>query len=380
MRGILVALPFAVLTALGFSVPAGPDHPTLPKSAAQDKLPFATGRIAPPPETFLAMNTEQQPSQPAAPAAEPELKYATGRVAPTKAMYESLQDRQVFLPRGVADFPDATEKQWDSRAHGWVGPIKNQGQCGSCWDFSGTGIVEIAFVKAGILKRDQPLSEQYTLSCYGNGGCNGDDNTIVLKHAKQVGIPLTSDYGNYTANTAPCRLRQGTKLYQIDTWGLADGRAGYEKIGNTQKIKNAIKACGAVGVAICADGRLGNVRPGEVFRGNARMINHEVILVGWDDTKIPGKTCWLLRNSWGKWGGSTPEGPDGYCWIEEGANGVGTQPVYAVVAGSPGPDPEPDNIHDLDRKHKIIVIAAVVGSMLLIVVIGVIILRKLKGK
>ena len=372
MRGILVALPFAVLTALGFSVPAGPDHPTLPKSAAQDKLPFATGRIAPPPETFLAMNTEQQPSQPAAPAAEPELKYATGRVAPTKAMYESLQDRQVFLPRGVADFPDATEKQWDSRAHGWVGPIKNQGQCGSCWDFSGTGIVEIAFVKAGILKRDQPLSEQYTLSCYGNGGCNGDDNTIVLKHAKQVGIPLTSDYGNYTANSAPCKLKQGTKLYQIDTWGLADGRAGYEKVGNTQKIKNAIKACGSVGVAICADGRLGQVRPGEVFRGNNRQINHEVILVGWDDTKVPGKTCWIMRNSWGEgWGDR------GYCLIEEGANGVGTQPVYAVVAGAPGPDPEPENINDIRRRY--IMVGLVVVGAILIVVVGVLVIRKLKG-
>lgn len=377
MRGLLVALPFAVLTALGFSVPAGPDHPTLAKAVVDgDKLPYATGRIAPPPETFLAMHTEQQPSQPAAPAAEPELKYATGRVAPTREMYASIQDRQATLPRGVADFPDATEKQWDSRTHGWVGPIKNQGQCGSCWDFSGTGIIEIAFVKAGILKPNQPLSEQYTLSCYGNGGCNGDDNTVVLKHAKQVGLPLTADYGNYTANTAPCRMKQGIKLYQVDTWGLADGKAGYEKIGNTQKIKNAIKACGSVGVAICADGRLGNVKPGEVFRGNNRSINHEVILVGWDDTKSPGKTVWIMRNSWGEgWGDR------GYCWIEESANGVGTQPVYAVVAGAPdpdpGPNPEPDNINDVRRRY--IMVGLVIVEAILIVVVGVLVIRKLKG-
>lgn len=370
MRGLIVAAPLLIAAAIGISLP---QHRSVATASEPGKLIYATGRIAPPPETFLAMagKEEQQPQQPA----EPELKYATGRVAPTREMYASIQDRQSTLPRGVADFPEATEKVWDSREKGWVGPIKNQGQCGSCWDFSGTGIVEIAFIKAGILKKNQPLSEQYTLSCYGNGGCNGDDNTVVLKHAAQIGLPLTSDYGNYQARSgrsAPCQFKNGTKLYQIDTWGLADGRAGYEKVGNTQKIKNAIKACGSVGVAICADGRLGNVKPGEVFRGNARQINHEVILVGWDDTKSPGKTAWIMRNSWGEgWGDR------GYCLIEEGANGVGTQPVYAVVAGAPGPDPEPENINDIRRRY--IMVGLVVVGAILIVVVGVLVIRKLKG-
>ena len=35
--------------------------------------------------------------------------------------------------------------QWDSRAQGLIGPIKDQAQCGSCWDFSGTGCVEVAY-------------------------------------------------------------------------------------------------------------------------------------------------------------------------------------------------------------------------------------------
>src|SRR5580698_6352631 len=66
-----------------------------------------------------------------------------------------------------------TPATWDSRNHNWVGPIQDQQQCGSCWDFSGTGIIEIAYNKAGIGGGPGTfiLSEEYTLSCYRNGGC-----------------------------------------------------------------------------------------------------------------------------------------------------------------------------------------------------------------
>ena len=64
-------------------------------------------------------------------------------------------------------------------------------------------------------------------------------------------------------------------------------------------------------------------------------IDHDVILDGWDDTLVTGKTVWDLRNSW-----SPSRCENGYIRIMEGANLVGTEAVFAV-APTPVPPPGP---------------------------------------
>ncbi len=216
-----------------------------------------------------------------------------------------------------------TPSSWDSRKLGIVGPIKDQKACGSCWDFSGTGIIEVAFNKAGIGggAKEFVLSEEYSLSCYRNGQCNGDDNTTVLDWAKAHGLPLTAQYGPYKAAPGHCLYKPSMKLYRPDDWGFADSSGG-SGVTPTPDIKAAIMHYGAVGCAIAADDAFENHPAGSVFTGSgSKKIDHDVILVGWDDST----GSWILRNSWG-----TAWCEEGYIRIAYGANLVGTESVWAV--------------------------------------------------
>ena len=212
--------------------------------------------------------------------------------------------------------------KWDSRALGLVGPVKNQEQCGSCWDFSGTGCVEVAYNKAGIGGGANVfiLSEEYTLSCYRNGKCNGDDNTTVLDWAKTHGLPLTSDYGPYKAVPGTCLYKRGMPLHKIDDWGFADAD-GSSGVASTNDIKNAIMQYGAVGCAVAADDAFEAYTSGVFASTTSTEIDHDIMLVGWDDSV----GAWILRNSWtSSWGES------GYMRIAYGVNCVGTEAVWAA--------------------------------------------------
>lgn len=258
--------------------------------------------------------------------------HAKGRIAPANLDHLRQLSFRRHGQRLQALKALALPPRFDAREQGWVGPVKDQSNCGSCWDFSGTGVVEIAYNKAGVGGGPEQfvLSEEYTLSCGQNGGCGGDDNTNVLQWAKQTGLPLVKDYGPYTARPGRCAFRQSMSLYKLDDWGFADSSGG-QGVTPTEDIKAAILQYGCVGCAIAADDAFSNNPAGQVFdRTTSRDIDHDVILVGWDDAK--GKNgAWLLRNSWGDWC------DNGYIWIGYGANEVGTESVWGHVNAAAPP-------------------------------------------
>jgi C1A family cysteine protease len=83
----------------------------------------------------------------------------------------------------------------DWRTKGNVTPVKDQGQCGSCWAFSSTGALEAAwFTKSGTLLS---FSEQQLNDCswlQGNQGCNGGLQQDAFKYYIKKGAQLESDY------------------------------------------------------------------------------------------------------------------------------------------------------------------------------------------
>lgn len=199
-----------------------------------------------------------------------------------------------FMTPNFASIPD--EVDW--RTKGYVSPVKNQGQCGSCWAFSTTGALEGQhFRKSGKMVT---LSEQNLVDCstsYGNHGCNGGLMDNAFKYIKDNGGIDTEDSYPYHGESEKCHFKK-TDIGATDT--------GYVDIpqGDEAALKNASATVGPISVAIDASHMSFQFYHSGVYdeaQCDATQLDHGVLLVGYGT--FQGKDYWLVKNSWGPgWG------------------------------------------------------------------------------
>jgi len=178
---------------------------------------------------------------------------------------------------------------WRDNGGDWTTPIRDQGSCGSCWDFAATAVFEALInIDAGDPALDFDLSEQYVLSCCGDcGSCGGGYSDRALGFYSTTG-GVTEPCMPYQADdTVPCEDACTEPHQYLEDYAYI--------VEDVEAIKSAIYHYGPV----CASFEVYD----DFFSYTGGIYEHvfgdycgghAISVVGWDDTH----QYWICKNSW----------------------------------------------------------------------------------
>jgi C1A family cysteine protease len=234
----------------------------------------------------------------------------------------------INLPKlGVNDGHDeALPSSVDWTTQGVVTPVKNQGNCGSCWAFSTTGSMECDYAIAeGTLTS---LSEQQLVDCSTlNYGCNGGWYERAWNYARNDGGLCTESSYPYKATDGTCKSSTCGTKYNDPTSSVY---TSVTKDSDTA-LATAV-AAGCVSVSIEADQFAFQYYSSGVLTGNCGCnTDHAVLVVGYGTES--GTEYWKVKNSWG-----TSWGEQGYVLICRNCNKNGSSGECCINSDPAYPD------------------------------------------
>jgi hypothetical protein len=234
---------------------------------------------------------------------------------------------------GNQPYPSSANPSASASAFSWrdrMTAVKDQGQCGSCWDFASTAVMETNEVLYNGAAQSLDLAEQQILNCAPNpfhsDNCQGNAPESVWKYLSASPDALESA-NTYHGVMKSCSGGLGVAPYTLQDWAYVG-----EDIANptVAEIKAAIVSHGPVAAGVNATAAFSAYAGGVFDEQDPGEMDHLITLTGWDDSK----GAWYLRNSW-----SADWGEDGYMWIAYGSNKVGAWASWSQPVSSQPPTP-----------------------------------------
>ena len=251
----------------------------------------------------------------------------------------SASPKAVVIPETAAMIAAAPPKSFSL-----LGQLKynaserDQGMCGNCWAWAGTGVMEIDYARQ--MKKSDRFSVQFLDSNY-NGGCGSNaaccggwlDNLASFYKVKKIIVPWSNANAHYQDGSRSCGSCSALPAYKIsaspsyEVASISSSRIPTQGLPQEQAIAN-IKGVLLQGKAIWFGFFLPDAASWSNFQefwgskpetalwrpdyacGRTYSYQsgggHAVLCLGYNDTD-PNNRYWIMLNSWG----DTPGRPAG---------------------------------------------------------------------
>ncbi|WP_026517335.1 lectin like domain-containing protein [Butyrivibrio sp. MC2021] len=255
-------------------------------------------------------------------------------------------------------------------------PLRNQGNYGTCWAHASMGLLEINMLKSGLIP-DPDFSELHLAYFYYHsvvdplGGTDGDyfsgiDPYESLNYGGDgiVGLDIMTSWRGAAAE----ELVPYSYAPLVNSYGIRDNLA-YDDVAHVKNyyitdlnrdkfltfknpaylnpLKKMVMEYGAADISFGAtDGYSSDVaeatyneETGAYYNPESVSVNHEVVVVGWDDNYSkenfvitpPKDGAFLVRNSWADEGDIEHPDYSGYFWMSYYEASLGEQIYGAEV-------------------------------------------------